>query len=732
MNDARLKAYLSPAAAFALSTGTAIGWGSFVVTGNLYLAQAGPLGSVLGMLAGMVIMLLIARNYHYMMNRYPGPGGAYTYMANLFGYDNAFLNAWLLLLAYVAMFWANATSLPLFTRYFFGDILRFGRLYSLFGTEVYLGEGLLSAFAILLAGILCMKKGRLAANLMVGLVALFTGAIVFCFLAAILKRDVGLHDFSPLMMPDQNVFSQVLRIALISPWAFIGFENISHSSGEFAFPLKKSFRVMAGAVVVTTALYICVILLSITAWPQEFRSWPAYITNLGRMQGLDALPPFFAGNYYLGNLGVGLLAAALLSLIVTSLIGNLVAVSRLIYELAKDEVLFDRFGVLSKRNIPENALHLIIMASLLIIPFLGRIAIGWIVDVNTVVSAASYRCARENGDRLEWMTGVAGMALMLGCGIVVLFPVVFNTGSMATESYFLFMVWAIFGIIFFRNVLIRDAARKFGKSIVVWIGFSALIFFMAQSWLQHANQDYTNSVVKQIYSYHKGTAPAASYELGEEEFIEKEMDGLKEYDMKRSSVVIALFLFSLWMIVNNYSVVARRTSETERELGITKELAGRDPLTGVKSKLAFTEQEKELDAAVAAGTAGNFSVVVCDLNGVKFVNDTKGHKAGDEYIRSASVLICGAFKRSPVFRIGGDEFAVILKGYDYEQRDAILAGLERQVEENILLKKVIVSTGLADYRPGRDRKVKDIFERADALMYARKRKLKQMGAVSRE
>ena len=109
MDDKKLVPYLSPAAAFALSTGTAIGWGSFVVTGNLYLAQAGPLGSVLGMLVGMVIMLLIARNYHYMMNRYPGPGGAYTYMANTFGYDNAFLNAWLLLLAYVAMFWANAT-----------------------------------------------------------------------------------------------------------------------------------------------------------------------------------------------------------------------------------------------------------------------------------------------------------------------------------------------------------------------------------------------------------------------------------------------------------------------------------------------------------------------------------------------------------------------------------------------------------------------------------------------
>lgn len=57
--------------------------------------------------------------------------------------------------------------------------------------------------------------------------------------------------------------------------------------------------------------------------------------------------------------------------------------------------------------------------------------------------------------------------------------------------------------------------------------------------------------------------------------------------------------------------------------------------------------------------------------------------------------------RSPVFRIGGDEFVVILKGYDYEQRTAILEALDRQVEENIRTKQVIVSTGLADYRPGR-------------------------------
>lgn len=255
---------------------------------------------------------------------------------------------------------------------------------------------------------------------------------------------------------------------------------------------------------------------------------------------------------------------------------------------------------------------------------------------------------------------------------------------------------------------------------------------MAQSWLHRANQDYTNTVVSNIYSYHNGTAPSSAYQYGEEEFIAKQMEGLKDYDTKRSSLVIALFLFSLWMIINNYSVVARRNRETEQELGATKELAGRDPLTGVKSKLAFTERENEMDAAIEEGRADHFAVVVCDLNGVKRINDTKGHKAGDEYIRSASVLICNSFKRSPVFRIGGDEFVVILKGYDYEQRTAILETLDRQVEENIRTKQVIVSTGLADYRPGQDRKLKAVFERADSLMYKRKRKLKEMGVVSRE
>ena len=71
----KLQPYLSPLAVWALSAGSAIGWGSLVVTSSTYLSQAGPLGSILGLLIGFAMMLLVASHYHFLANRYPGTGG---------------------------------------------------------------------------------------------------------------------------------------------------------------------------------------------------------------------------------------------------------------------------------------------------------------------------------------------------------------------------------------------------------------------------------------------------------------------------------------------------------------------------------------------------------------------------------------------------------------------------------------------------------------------------------
>ena len=155
----KLQPYLSPLAVWALSAGSAIGWGSLVVTGSTYLAKAGPMGSILGLLTGFAVMLLVAYHYHFLANRYPGTGGLYNYVKYIFGYDRAFLVAWFMFLVYISIFWANATSIPLFARYFLQNVFSVGYLYTIFGYEVYLEEVLVTLAAIALVAVLCPLHG---------------------------------------------------------------------------------------------------------------------------------------------------------------------------------------------------------------------------------------------------------------------------------------------------------------------------------------------------------------------------------------------------------------------------------------------------------------------------------------------------------------------------------------------------------------------------------------------
>ncbi len=178
--------------------------------------------------------------------------------------------------------------------------------------------------------------------------------------------------------------------------------------------------------------------------------------------------------------------------------------------------------------------------------------------------------------------------------------------------------------------------------------------------------------------------------------------------------------------VENRDDDVRREQEHLSELSLANELARRDELTHVKNKTAYHEAEKELQKQIEEGCE-SFGIVVCDINGLKAVNDTEGHKAGDAHIRASCALVCRTFHHSPVFRIGGDEFAVILRGGDYENRERLISGLKRQAEEHIRIGEgPVVASGLAEFRAGEDRYVEDVFNRADSQMYTDKTHLREL------
>lgn len=176
--------------------------------------------------------------------------------------------------------------------------------------------------------------------------------------------------------------------------------------------------------------------------------------------------------------------------------------------------------------------------------------------------------------------------------------------------------------------------------------------------------------------------------------------------------------------VANMDAVQHVETDIEAAVGSAMKRANRDELTGVKNKRAYAQAEMELNEQIGEKTNPPFAVVVCDINGLKSVNDTQGQNAGDDYIKSACHIICDTFKHSPVFRVGGDEFTVLLKGSDYDHRKQLMQSLSIISLEHIQSGKVTMASGISDFNAMQDTNVQDVFERADSAMYENKKRFK--------
>ena len=180
--------------------------------------------------------------------------------------------------------------------------------------------------------------------------------------------------------------------------------------------------------------------------------------------------------------------------------------------------------------------------------------------------------------------------------------------------------------------------------------------------------------------------------------------------------------------VENVDEEIRRENQQKQQLNDAKEFARKDGLTGVKNKLAYTELEASVQENLDKGLDYlPFAIAVCDLNDLKAVNDTLGHNVGDDYIKTSCSFICEVFDHSPVFRIGGDEFVVFIRGNDYENRKALTEKFKQQIIHNMKNHDgPIIAIGVAEYVKGEDFQVSDVLEKADIMMYENKKELKQM------
>lgn len=220
----------------------------------------------------------------------------------------------------------------------------------------------------------------------------------------------------------------------------------------------------------------------------------------------------------------------------------------------------------------------------------------------------------------------------------------------------------------------------------------------------------------------------AHYGSGSEDSSNSELDALTiktQDEIETLYNAIKQMLHDINGYIDNLKQTTKELKRTRLRASEMDELAHRDALTGVGSKLAYEKKVGELTEKMEDGTA-RYAIVMVDLNGLKKLNDTYGHEKGDIAIRNVCDRVCAVFTRSQVYRFGGDEFVVVVEGEDYDSVESLTAELEDDLapSEGEPWEAVTAAVGCACYDAPTDDVVEDVFRRADRIMYEQKKEMK--------
>lgn len=472
-----------------VALGCIIGWGAFVMPGTTFLKTAGPVGTTHAICAAAVGMCIVAANYIYLASQLPGEGGAYIYSAKILGQDHAFLAIWSLLMAYISLLWANTTAVALFLRYLCGDLLHFGFHYTFANYEICFGEILVTIVIQIVFAVLVYFGKKVLTVLQVLLAAVLFVAV--CILAVGVFRTYGFSMMTtPPFVSEKSHWLQQMDVFMLAPWMFVGFESAMYLMGTVKMKYKSIYGALVSAIFCGMLIYIFLTLIGASYVPGGYSNWTEYIGALDYYAGMEHVPVLYNAYAAMGEPGLALVVIAIMAALFTSIVGFYKAGMRALKQMSDGGV--GGTWLKKERNgVPYVAL-MIILALSIWVPFLGRTAIQWNVDVATVsvsityeyVAICAFLQARKCHNILHQILGICGMLLSVLYFVVILIPNLFMKDMLGSESYFILSIWCILGILLYWFVFRLDTQNRFGKSTVMWMMLLFLLFLSANMWMR--------------------------------------------------------------------------------------------------------------------------------------------------------------------------------------------------------------------------------------------------------
>ncbi len=269
-----------------------------------------------------------------------------------------------------------------------------------------------------------------------------------------------------------------------------------------------------------------------------------------------------------------------------------------------------------------------------------------------------------------------------------------------------------------KEILIQTFMQMIWSAVILITAVIATLIFIYKNYI--SKLVFLNESIKK-YAINKDSSIAGE--------IERHTHGKNEISDLSNQVS------EMILEIENY---IRSLFKTTRELTDTKklavkmnELANKDALTGIRNKLAYDCELNRLSLQLEEGKT-DFGIAMIDLNFLKRINDTYGHEQGNKAIQKLCHIVCNVFQHSPVFRIGGDEFVVILENGDLKnikdllEEFFLIMKMESLKPESEPWERISAAIGVAIFSPEKDETAEDVFKRADKEMYANKKEQKAM------
>ena len=451
--DKRFKKILNIWDVLVVAFGAMIGWG-WVVSSGSWIQSGGVLGTIIGFIIGGVMIFFVGLTYAELTPALPKTGGEHLFSYKAFGATGSFICTWALILSYVGVVCFEACSLPTILQYIFPNLLH-GYMYTIAGFDVYVTWVLIGVgFAVFLVilNIIGIKKAAIVQKILTGIIAL-VGLLLF---VASLFSGNGSNFSSQLFKGDSfgNSFNNIIRVAMITPFFFFGFDVIPQASEEINIKPRKIGIVMLISIILAVVFYSIIVFSIGFVFNSNEISTSMSTTGLVTA---DAMAKAFNSSTMAKVMIIGGLCG-----IITSWNSFLIGGSRAIYSMSETYMIPRSFSFVSKRTkTPYMAILLVGILSV-IAPFFGRTMLIWIVDAANFACCLAYcmvalsfifiRKKYPDLDRpfkIKHFYFVGIVAFILSFAVVLMYLIPGTGCTLVYQEWIIVGIWLLLGIAFF-------------------------------------------------------------------------------------------------------------------------------------------------------------------------------------------------------------------------------------------------------------------------------------------